>query len=214
MSKMLLKFLNNEPEKPELDPAEIADDELEAQPELINNFNLEEFMMARRIIDINCGIDAKSVQHWINQLDILASISSDPILFRINSGGGNMDDGLALYDVIRMYADAGLQMNAIVLGKCCSMATVVLLACDNRESLPNANFMVHSASLGIPASQMSIADSTNLDVSGKRYNHQIAKIYAARAGDTVKSWTAFLNTMVFDYYFDRKEAKKLGFLTR
>lgn len=217
MSRLLLRQLKTTAESQPNEPAEMppeSENLPDTQTETINKYDLEEFLMDRRIIDINRTVDAKSVQHWINQIDMLCAISKDPILFRINSNGGNLDDGLALYDVIRMYADAGVQMDAIVLGKCCSMATVILLACDRREALPNTSFMVHSASLSMGAAHFAATDAINLASGAKRSNNKIARIYASRAGDTLKAWNDFLNELVHDYYFDCKEAKKLGFLTR
>lgn len=217
MSRLLLRHLKataeSQPQEPEGMSPE-SENLPDTQTETINKYGLEEFLMDRRIIDINQTVDAKSVQHWINQIDMLCAISKDPILFRINSNGGSLDDGMALYDVIRMYADAGVQMDAIVLGKCCSMATVILLACDHREALPNASFMVHSAAMSIGATRVMASDAINMAKEARRANNKFTRIYASRAGDTLKAWNDFLNNLVHDYYFDCKEAKKLGFLTR
>ena len=63
------------------------------------------------------------------------------LVVRINSGGGEVQEAMAMYDAIR--ALKGVETVAEVRGYCCSAATLVALACEQVTMTPNSTFMVH-----------------------------------------------------------------------
>lgn len=67
-----------------------------------------------------------------------------PIELHINSGGGSLDDGMALINVIKT---SDVPVIAIV-SKAMSMATVIALSCDKIETYPNTQFMIHELAYG------------------------------------------------------------------
>lgn len=86
-------------------------------------------------------IDPSSAADMIKGLHILSSIRpSEPISIIINSGGGDVDQGLAIYDAIRNTTST---VNACVRGNCYSMAAWILQAADHRSMAKNSSMMIH-----------------------------------------------------------------------
>lgn len=71
---------------------------------------------------------------------ILEPENDKPFLLRINSNGGYVDSGLFIYDNI---VHAPVPVVGLVIGKCFSMASVILQACHQRLALPHSLFLVH-----------------------------------------------------------------------
>jgi ATP-dependent Clp protease protease subunit len=90
--------------------------------------------------EMSCGVISA-----IRQLDA----TRGAITFIINSGGGEVDAGFAIYDAISITKNKTV---AYCFGMCQSMATILLQACDKRYLSPNCRFMVHNGSLGVECS--------------------------------------------------------------
>ncbi len=90
-------------------------------------------------------IDEKSVGEVSRRLIQLQLESPKPVKLLINSLGGGRLPAMALHDLIRH----GLTMpvHALVMGKCYSAATFILLACKIRRSMPHGRFIIHSGSM-------------------------------------------------------------------
>lgn len=76
----------------------------------------------------------------------LESSPDDPeVYININSFGGQVDEGLAIYDVLRT---SGKNIHTNIVGACHSMAVVILLAApfENRTANPNARALIHKVS--------------------------------------------------------------------
>ena len=67
------------------------------------------------------------------------------ICFYINSPGGSVKDGLAVYDVIRLMKSP---VTTICIGMAASMGSILFLAADKRLMLPHSEIMIHDASFG------------------------------------------------------------------
>ena len=70
-----------------------------------------------------------------------------PMWAIINSPGGMLEQGLAIYDTMRMLAETGTQVNTVAIGDMASMAVTLLQAGTRRYSMPNTQFTVHQARL-------------------------------------------------------------------
>ena len=100
-------------------------------------------MKQNRIISLNGEINEYSGLMVILQLLYLNSENNqDPIYLYINSGGGSIDSGLAIYDVIN-------HIKAPVYTVCCGMAASMgafLLTCGekgHRYALPHSRILIH-----------------------------------------------------------------------
>jgi ATP-dependent Clp protease protease subunit len=95
-----------------------------------------------RTVAITGEISRESVDQAIKGLLLLDNLSSDsPIRILLNSDGGDVNQGLALMDVILK-----AQVIIDVLGEACSMAAIILQSGDIRRMAPTARLMIHVGS--------------------------------------------------------------------
>lgn len=95
------------------------------------------------------SVDYEMATRAIKNLSILASLSKDPITLILNTEGGDIYQGMAVYDEIQSYSD--IHMTAVVKGAAQSMGCIILQAADYRILMPNAALMYHSGELGAGA---------------------------------------------------------------
>ena len=96
-------------------------------------YDIRDEMLAAREIEITGAIDAGSVSTAIRCLLHLQKEDQQlPITLYINSPGGEVQSGLALYDVMQA----------------ASMAALLFIAGDQREMLPHSRVMIHDPLIG------------------------------------------------------------------
>lgn len=135
---------------------------------------------------------------------MLESDDKSPIDIYINSYGGFVYDGLALYDILK---DCPCTIRTHVEGKAMSMALIVLLAGDERYCLENSTFMAHSIASG------SIGKLFELEVDLKESKRLMEIMLAILESGTVKSLTWWRNKIKHeDFYFNKDIALELGVL--
>lgn len=115
--------------------------------------------------------------------DILTAIRAlenvnDKIIFRINSGGGNMFEGLAIFNAIR---NCKCATEAMIDGVAASMGSVIPMACNSVQMSKVAMFMTHRASglMGGNANEM-----RNYAQLMESMETAVCNIYAAKTGLT------------------------------
>ena len=99
-----------------------------------------------RTVYLTGEISRESVDLTIRGLLLLSHLSSeDSIRLVLNSDGGEVNQGLALMDVIDSLA---CEVTIDVVGEACSMAAIILQAGDHRRLATNARVMIHVGSEG------------------------------------------------------------------
>lgn len=98
-----------------------------------------------RVLYIMEEIGEYTAEDIIPALHYLDSISFEPITIYINSVGGCVSSGLAIYDAMRYVTSP---VYTVVTGQACSMAAVLLAGGDHREATPHARIMIHEAAMG------------------------------------------------------------------
>lgn len=145
-------------------------------------------------------------QKIIAQLLILDQDSSDPIRVYINSPGGSVDAGFAIYDMMRFVKSP---VHSICTGLAASAATVILLGApkEHRYSLPNTRFLIHQPSTGMQgqASDVAIGAQEILKLR-KRVN----ELLAAETGQKVER---IADDTHRDYWMSAEGAKEYGLIT-
>ena len=126
-------------------------------------------LLKRRTIMLSGEINKEKAQSVMAQLILLAEEDAEkPVKLFVNSPGGDVDAGFAMFDVIRFIAPP---VNIICAGLAASAAVVVLLASakERRFSLPNARFLIHQPSTGVrgDASDIQIEASEILKIREK-----------------------------------------------
>ena len=99
-----------------------------------------------RIIVLSEDVNSSSASVIVAQLLYLEG--QDPekdIYFYINSPGGEVQSGLALYDVMQAVS---CPIHTVCLGMAASMAALLFIAGDQREMLPHSRVMIHDPLIG------------------------------------------------------------------
>lgn len=123
----------------------------------------------------------------------------------INSPGGSVTAGMAMYDTMQYIS---CDVNTLCVGQACSMGSLLLAggAPGKRFSLPNSQIMIHQPSGGFQgqAADMEIRTKLILDMR-KRLN----QIYANHTGQKI---SVIEKAMDRDNFMTPEEAKKFGLI--
>ena len=161
-------------------------------------------LMMDRIIFLGTGIDDYVANSIIAQLLFLQM--EDPkkdIHVYINSPGGSVSDGMAIYDTLNFME---CDIVTYCIGMAASMSTVLLAAGTpgKRFALPNSRVMIHqpSGGAGGQTSDISIAAKEIL-----RWRQTINEILSEHSGKTIEQLEKDSDR---DYYMSANEAKEYG----
>ena len=112
----------------------------------ICRFDVRDQMLANRELELCGPIDAESAAILIRNLLYLQRADAvAPIKMFINSPGGEVQSGLALYDVMQTLS---CPVTTICLGMAASMAALVFVSGARREMLPHSRVMIHDPLIG------------------------------------------------------------------
>lgn len=146
----------------------------------------------------NFGVDAKS---FISEIKNIPSDKS--VLLRINSPGGSVIDGLAIYDAISRMPQ---KVTSRIEGIAASMASIVALAADEVIMSENSLYMIHNVWGGEVGESDDLRKAADLmDKMGER----LINIYVSKTGQSeeqIRSW------MDAETWFNSSEAQEAGFI--
>jgi ATP-dependent protease ClpP protease subunit len=141
------------------------------------------------------GVTASDFVAELTQLNV-ASID-----VHLNSPGGEIFDGMAIYEALRAHP---AQVTTYVDSLAASIASVIAMAGDRIVIAPFGEMMIHDGSglcIGNAADMVEMAELLD------RQSNKIAAVYAARAGGTVEEWRAL---MTAETWFSAAEAVEAG----
>ena len=134
----------------------------------------------------------------------LSALQADTINLRINSYGGSVPDGLAIYNALRRHKAA---VNVFVDGVAISCASYIAMAGDTITMAKNAQMMIHGPWTIAAGNATDLREQADiLD----RYAKAMASAYADKSGKTYEDALALL-TDGKDHWFLADEAKAEGF---
>lgn len=132
-----------------------------------------------------------------------------PIWLIINSPGGIIEQGFAVYDTIRMLVEMGRVVNTVGFGEVASMAVCILQAGTKRYSFPSTQFTVHQVSLVTGGEGEREVNNLSEDAAElKRMNSLVLKKIADRCGMDMKQLMRLSKKT--DYTLDAQKAKEFG----
>jgi ATP-dependent Clp endopeptidase proteolytic subunit ClpP len=134
----------------------------------------------------------------------LATITAPSITVRINSPGGDVFDGLAIFAQLKAHA---AEINTVVDGWAASAASFIALAGDTVTMAENAFMMIHKA-WGLAIGNAS--DMTDMATTLAKIDGQLASIYAKKTGKTADAMLALMAGEKDGTWFTAQEAKDLG----
>lgn len=168
---------------------------------------LDEMFMDRKV-ECTGQITAESAEALILQLRYLQKENPEKeITMYVNSPGGEVTSGLAVYDVIQALS---CPIHTVCVGIAASMAALLFISGKQRDMLPHARVMIHDPMIqgGIGGSALSV-DSLSRDLM--KIREITGKIIAEHTGKTLEE--VFAKT-ASDSYFDPEEAIGFGLADR
>lgn len=170
----------------------------------MNIYSIEDEMLQYRELQCVGDIDTELTNSLISQIRYL--YRQDPeaeITIFINSNGGEVFSGLALYDVM---CAVRCPIRTVCMRTAASMAAVLFSTGDKREMLPHARVMIHDPLIpsGVGGSALHIRSISD---SLLRTRETIAEILAKNTGRTLEE---IYEKTAIDSYFYGKEAIDYG----
>lgn len=162
---------------------------------------------ARRIF-FSEPVTEKSAAKAIKQLWYLELMDpGKPITFFINSPGGSVDAGFAVWDQIKMISSP---VTTVVTGLAASMGSVLSLcaAPGRRFATPHARIMIHQPSIGGPIT----GQATDLDIHAREILKTKARIIDVYVQATGQSREVIERAIDRDMWMFAEEAKEFGLL--
>ena len=167
------------------------------------SYDIYSRLLQDRIILIFGEINDLTSATVIAQMLYLESVSTDPIYVYINSPGGSVTSGLAIYDVINYIK---CEVITIGMGLCASLGAFLLATGDKRYALENTKIMIHQPlgkSEGQASDMMIVAEE--IIKTKKRLN----EILAFKTKQTI---TKIEIDCERDFYMTSKEALNYGII--
>lgn len=137
------------------------------------------------------------------QLLYLQALSNDDITIYVNSPGGSISDGLAIYDTMQFVKP---DIQTVCTGMAASMASVILCAGTKgkRKILPNAKVLIHQPWGG------AIGTAADMTIEVNELNKEKQKLYEILAKHTGKTAEEIALDSQRDFWLNAEEALKYG----
>jgi ATP-dependent Clp protease protease subunit len=173
-------------------------------------------LLKDRIVMLDTDVSEHSASLIVAQMLFLESENPDAdILFYINSPGGLVTAGLAIYDTMQFIKP---DVSTIVLGQACSMGSFLAQAGapGKRLVLPESRTMIHRVSSGTPSTRGSVhvqelqfEDAKRSFEESQRLNERLTQLYV-KHNTAGKTYDEMFGTMKFDTFLSAQEAVAMG----
>ena len=174
-------------------------------------------LMKDRIIMLNGPVEDNMANVIVAQMLYLESENPDkPISLYINSPGGAVTAGLAIYDTMQYIK---CPVRTIVMGQACSMGSFLAQAGEpgQRIVLPESRTMIHRVSSGTPGTSGSVhvqelqfEDAKRHYEESQKVNKRLTELYV-KHNTKGKTYEELFETMKFDTFLTAQEAVDNGF---
>ena len=183
------------------------DDEDEEKKQKAPDSFTDRFLKTRQIV-LTGEVNKELADSIAKQLLILDSEDNkSPIYMYIDSPGGDVDAGFAIYDVIR-FVKAPVYL--IGMGLIASAATLILIAVpkERRIGLPNSRYLIHQPMSGMQGV------ATDIEIHAKEMEKTRAILNKLIADETGTSLEQVTKDTERDYWLDAEEAVKYGLISK
>lgn len=181
---------------------------VEQSPRGERAYDIYSRLLKERIIFLGTQVNDDVANVIIAQLLFLEADDPDKdITFYINSPGGSVTAGLAIYDTMQYIK---CDIATLCMGQAASMGAFLLAAGTNgkRHSLPNSRIMIHQPMGGFQG------QASDIDIHAReilRLREDLNKMLAKATGQTLKKIAKDTDR---DYYMSAVEAKKYGLIDK
>ncbi|MCK6601743.1 MAG: ATP-dependent Clp endopeptidase proteolytic subunit ClpP [Bacteroidetes bacterium] len=164
-------------------------------------------LLKERIIFIGSAIDEVTASLVIAQLLFLESEDPERDIFMyLNSPGGSISAGLAIYDTMQYVKP---DVATICIGMAASMGAVLLAggAEKKRSALPNSRVMIHQPWMGGVQGQ-----ATDIEIHAREIRKSKETLYQILAKHTGQSFEKIYQDSERDYWLSATESKEYGLI--
>jgi len=180
------------------------------------SYDIYSRLMKDRIIMLNGPVEDNMANLIVAQLLFLESDNPDKTInLYINSPGGAVTAGLAIYDTMQYIKS---DVSTIVMGQACSMGSFLAMAGTpgKRIVLPEARTMIHRVSSGtrgtsgsVHVQELEMEDAIRSFEESKKVNKRLTELYV-RHNTANKTYEELFETMKFDTFLTAQEAVDYG----
>lgn len=172
-------------------------------------------LLKDRVIMLDTDVNEHTSSLLVAQLLFLESQGNEDISLFINSPGGSVTAGLAIYDTMQFIKP---DVATYVIGQACSMGSFLAQAGakGKRFVLPESRTMVHRVSSGTPGTRGSVhvqelqfEDAKRSFEESQRLNERLTQLYV-KHNTAGKTYEEMFETMKFDTFLSAEEAVKWG----
>ena len=172
-------------------------------------------LLKDRIVMLDSEVDEHSASILVAQLLFLESQGNEDITMFINSPGGLVTAGLAIYDTMQFIKP---DVSTVVMGQACSMGSLLAQsgAKGKRYVLPESRTMIHRVSSGTPGTKGSVhvqelqfEDAKRTFEESQRLNKRLTELYV-KHNSAGKKYDELFSDMKFDTFLSAEEAVAYG----
>ena len=172
-------------------------------------------LLKDRIVMLDTDVNEHSSSVIVAQMLFLESQGNEDITFFINSPGGSVTAGLAIYDTMQFIRP---DVATYVMGQACSMGSFLAQAGakGKRFVLPESRTMIHRVSSGTPGTRGSVhvqelefEDAKRSFEESKRINERLTELYV-KHNTAGKTYEQLFEAMKFDTFLSAAEAVEYG----
>ncbi len=182
------------------------DDDQEDQPARGPDALAERFLKTRTIL-LSGQVNKELAERVVRQLLLLESAGDDPITVMIDSPGGDVDAGYAIFDMAR-FVKAPVWM--VGIGLVASAGALILLAApkERRLGLPNSHYLIHQPLSGLRGV------ATEIEIHARELEKTKDKLNQLIAEETGQKLDRVIKDTDRDYWMGADEAQKYGLISR
>jgi ATP-dependent Clp protease, protease subunit len=181
------------------------------------SYDIYSRLMKDRIIMMQGVVEDSMANLIVAQMLYLESVNSEkPIKLYVNSPGGSVTAGLAIYDTMQFVK---APVHTMVMGQAASMGSFLAQAGEagKRYVLPESRTMIHRVSSGtrgtsgsVHVQELQMEDAIRSFDEGKRLNRRLTELYV-KHNSAGKTFEELFDTMKFDTFLSAQEAVDNGF---
>jgi len=171
------------------------------------SYDIYSRLLKDRIVMLDTDVNEHTASLLVAQFLFLESQGNEDISFFINSPGGVVTAGMAIYDTIQFIKP---DVSTIVMGQACSMGSLLATAgtAGKRKMLPNARHMIHQPSGGAGG------QATDMEIQVKeilKMKQNLTQLYV-KHNSKGKTYEEFLAAMERDNFMSAHEALEYGLI--
>jgi ATP-dependent Clp protease protease subunit len=171
------------------------------------SYDIYSRLLKDRIVMLDTDVNEHSASLLVAQLLFLESQGNEDITFFINSPGGMVTAGMAIYDTMQFIKP---DVCTVVMGQACSMGSLLATAGapGKRKMLPNARHMIHQPSGGAGG------QATDMEIQVKeilKMKQNLTQLYVNH-NSKGKTFDEFYSAMERDNFMSAQEALDFGLI--